>query len=225
MNKVIHCQSLSYAYDDGNNQTQVLNGLSLSITQGESVAILGRSGCGKSTLLNLLSGIDTPSAGQVLVNGVEINTLSEEARSEHRGQHLGLVYQFHHLLKDFSALDNVMMPLLIQGVDTQVANSQAKDLLVQVGLEARLNHLPSELSGGERQRVAVARALVTRPACVLADEPTGSLDEESAQATLKILLELNQTSDSALVIVTHDKQIAQQMDRVLVMEGGVLKPA
>ena len=225
MSKVIDCQALSRAYHDGESQTQVLDQLNLVVSAGESVAILGRSGCGKSTLLNLLAGIDQPSSGQVMISGVDINTLSEEARTQHRAKHLGFVYQFHHLLKDFSALDNVMMPLLIQGVDSQTASSQASDLLTQVGLGERLTHLPQALSGGERQRIAVARALVTQPDCILADEPTGSLDAENAKAVLAVLLSLKQSLGKALIIVTHDRQIAKQMDRILVMEGGRLKPA
>ncbi len=189
---------------------------------GESIAILGQSGCGKSTLLNLLGGMSQPSAGKVLLNNVDLAQLDEEHTTLLRAEHLGFVYQFHHLLKDFSALDNVAMPLLIRDNDKQSANKQASELLSNIGLQNKLNHRPSELSGGERQRVAIARALITNPSCLLADEPTGNLDAKNAADVLALMVELNQAQNSALVMVTHDQMIAQKMQRVLVLEDGRL---
>lgn len=222
MNKIIECQNLGYSYNDGKNETSVLNTLNLNIDLGESIAILGQSGCGKSTLLNLLGGIDKPSSGKVLLNNTNLATLNETRITQLRAQHLGFVYQFHHLLKDFSALDNVALPLLIRGDNKRVANTKAKELLGKIGLENRLNHRPSELSGGERQRVAIARALITNPSCILADEPTGNLDAKNAADVLSIMIELNQARNSALVMVTHDEKIAAKMQRILTLEDGQL---
>ena len=222
MNKIIECQNLSYSYNDGKNETSVLSTLNLNIGLGESIAILGQSGCGKSTLLNLLGGIDSPSSGKVLLNNTNLATLNEAKITQLRAQHLGFVYQFHHLLKDFSALDNVALPLLIRGDNKRVANTKAKELLGKIGLENRLNHRPSELSGGERQRVAIARALITNPSCILADEPTGNLDAKNAADVLSIMIELNQARNSALVMVTHDEKIAAKMQRILTLENGQL---
>lgn len=222
MNKIIECQNLGYSYNDGKNETSVLNTLNLNIDLGESIAILGQSGCGKSTLLNLLGGIDKPSSGKVLLNNTNLATLNETRITQLRAQHLGFVYQFHHLLKDFSALDNVALPLLIRGDNKRVANTKAKELLGKIGLENRLNHRPSELSGGERQRVAIARALITNPSCILADEPTGNLDAKNAADVLSIMIELNQARNSALVMVTHDEKIATKMQRILTLEDGQL---
>ncbi len=222
MNKIIECQNLNYSYNDGKNETSILNTLNLSVNLGESIAILGQSGCGKSTLLNLLGGIDKASSGKVLLNNTNLATLNEEQITKLRAQHLGFIYQFHHLLKDFSALDNVALPLLIRGDNKKIAMIKANELLTNIGLKNRLNHRPSELSGGERQRVAIARALITNPSCVLADEPTGNLDEKNAADVLSIMIKLNQVQNSALVIVTHDEKIATKMQRILTLENGQL---
>ena len=219
---MIECQNVGYNYDDGKVKTSVLNSLNLSLEKGESVAILGQSGCGKSTLLNLLGGIDKTTQGKVLINNIDLTTLSEEKTTQLRAQHLGFVYQFHHLLKDFSALDNVAMPLLIRGDNKKSALIVASELLSTIGLKDRLNHRPAELSGGERQRVAIARALITQPGCLLADEPTGNLDAKNAADVLELMIELNQAQNSALVMVTHDEKIAQKMQRILVLENGQL---
>jgi lipoprotein-releasing system ATP-binding protein len=200
----------------------VLEALNLSIASGESIAILGQSGCGKSTLLNLLGGMSQPSEGKVRLNSTNLGKLSEDKITELRAKHLGFVYQFHHLLKDFSALDNVAMPLLIRGDNKQVALTSAEELLSKVGLQNRLNHRPAELSGGERQRVAIARALITQPSCLLADEPTGNLDAKNAADVLELMIELNQAQNSALIMVTHDENIAQKMQRILILEDGQL---
>ena len=219
---MIECQDLGYSYDDGKVKTSVLNSLNLSIGKGESIAILGQSGCGKSTLLNLLGGIDKPTQGKVWLNNIDLTTLTEEKTTQLRAQHLGFVYQFHHLLKDFSALDNVAMPLLIRGDNKQAALLAASELLSTIGLKDRFDHRPAELSGGERQRVAIARALITQPSCLLADEPTGNLDAKNAADVLSLMIELNQAQNSALVMVTHDEKIAQKMQRILVLENGQL---
>jgi len=222
MSDLIQCQQVSYHYNSGNVKTPVLETLNLSISQGESIAILGQSGCGKSTLLNLLGGMSQPSAGQVSLSGNNLSKLNEDQITDLRAQHLGFVFQFHHLLKDFSALDNVAMPLLIRGDNKQTALTSAKELLSKVGLKDRVDHRPAELSGGERQRVAIARALITQPSCLLADEPTGNLDTKNAADVLSLMIELNQAQNSALVMVTHDEKIAQKMQRILVLENGQL---
>ena len=222
MNNMIECQDLSYSYHDGKVKTSVLSSLNLNIGKGESIAILGQSGCGKSTLLNLLGGIDKPTQGKVWLNNIDLATITEEKITQLRAQHLGFVYQFHHLLKDFSALDNVAMPLLIRGDNKQAALVEASELLSTIGLKDRLDHRPAELSGGERQRVAIARALITKPNCLLADEPTGNLDAKNAADVLSLMIELNQAQNSALVMVTHDEKIAQKMQRILVLENGQL---
>jgi lipoprotein-releasing system ATP-binding protein len=222
MSDLIQCQQVSYHYNSGKVKTPVLETLNLSISQGESIAILGQSGCGKSTLLNLLGGMSQPSAGQVFLSGNNLSKLNEDKITDLRAQHLGFVFQFHHLLKDFSALDNVAMPLLIRGDNKQTALTSAKKLLSKVGLKDRVDHRPAELSGGERQRVAIARALITQPSCLLADEPTGNLDAKNAADVLSLMIELNQAQNSALVMVTHDKKIAQKMQRILVLENGQL---
>lgn len=223
MSNIIECNNLSYSYSNGKQEMPVLQNLNLSVDQGESVAILGQSGCGKSTLLNLLGGMDEPSSGTVLINNTNLAELSEEKITQLRAQHLGFVYQFHHLLKDFSALDNVAMPLLIQGENKQTSKEKSKQLLESVGLKNRIEHLPAELSGGERQRVAIARALITNPSCLLADEPSGNLDAKNALDILELITDLNQTQHSSLVIVTHDEKIASKMQRVLILENGQLK--
>ena len=225
MSDIIKCRNLTYRYQNGDSQSQVLNQLNLTVKTGESIAILGQSGCGKSTLLNLLGGMSQPSSGKIELNQTDLSTISEDEITRLRAKYLGFIYQFHHLLKDFSALDNVVLPLLIRGDNKQQAYQQATALLQSVGLSHRLNHKPTQLSGGERQRVAIARALVTKPSCVMADEPTGNLDSKNANDILLLMLSLNQTQQSALVIVTHDEKIAQQMQRILILKDGVLNEA
>ena len=219
MNNIIECRSLCFSYTEGSNQTTILSNLKLDIKSGESIAILGPSGCGKSTLLNLIAGLDTPSSGDVLINNSNIAKLNEQDRTELRANTFGFVYQFHHLLNDFSSVYNVAMPLLIQGVDKESAIAQSEKLLTRVGLENRLNHKPSELSGGERQRVAIARAMVVEPDCLLADEPTGNLDAKNAKDVLELILELDENNTSSLVIVTHDQDIAKKMNRTLTLSN------
>ena len=219
MNNIIECRSLCFSYTEGNNQTSILSNLRLDVKSGEAIAILGPSGCGKSTLLNLIAGLDTPSSGDVLINNSNITKLNEQDRTELRANTFGFVYQFHHLLNDFSSVYNVAMPLLIKGVDKESAVAQSEKLLTRVGLENRLNHKPSELSGGERQRVAIARAMVVEPDCLLADEPTGNLDAKNAQDVLELILELDENNTSSLVIVTHDQDIAKKMNRTLTLSN------
>ena len=219
MNNIIECRSLCFSYTEGDNQTSILSNLMLDVKSGESIAILGPSGCGKSTLLNLIAGLDTPSSGDVLINDSNIAKLNEQDRTELRANTFGFVYQFHHLLNDFSSVYNVAMPLLIQGVDKESAIAQSEKLLTRVGLENRLNHKPSELSGGERQRVAIARAMVVEPDCLLADEPTGNLDAKNAKDVLELILELDKDNTSSLVIVTHDQGIAKKMNRTLTLSN------
>ena len=219
MNNIIECRSLCFSYTEGSNQTTILSNLKLDVKSGESIAILGPSGCGKSTLLNLIAGLDTPSSGDVLINNSNITKLNEQDRTDLRANTFGFVYQFHHLLKDFSSVYNVAMPLLIKGIDKESAIAQSEKLLTRVGLENRLNHKPSELSGGERQRVAIARAMVVEPDCLLADEPTGNLDAKNAQDVLELILELDENNTSSLVIVTHDQDIAKKMNRTLTLSN------
>ena len=219
MNNIIECRSLCFSYMEGDNQTSILSNLMLDVKSGESIAILGPSGCGKSTLLNLIAGLDTPSSGDVLINNSNITKLNEQDRTELRANTFGFVYQFHHLLNDFSSVYNVAMPLLIKGVDKESAIAQSEKLLTRVGLENRLNHKPSELSGGERQRVAIARAMVVEPDCLLADEPTGNLDAKNAKDVLELILELDENNTSSLVIVTHDQDIAKKMNRTLTLSN------
>ena len=219
MNNIIECRSLFFSYIEGDNQTSILRNLMLDIKSGESIAILGPSGCGKSTLLNLIAGLDTPSSGDVMINNSNIAKLNEQDRTELRANTFGFVYQFHHLLNDFSSVYNVAMPLLIKGVDKESAITQSEKLLTKIGLENRLSHKPSELSGGERQRVAIARAMVVEPDCLLADEPTGNLDANNAKDVLELILELNENDTSSLVIVTHDQDIANKMNRTLTLSN------
>jgi lipoprotein-releasing system ATP-binding protein len=219
MNNIIECRSLCFSYTEGSNQTSILSNLRLDVKSGESIAILGPSGCGKSTLLNLIAGLDTPSSGDVLINNSNITKLNEKDRTELRANTFGFVFQFHHLLYDFSSVYNVAMPLLIKGVDKESAIAQSEKLLTRVGLENRLNHKPSELSGGERQRVAIARAMVVEPDCLLADEPTGNLDAKNAKDVLELILELDENNTSSLVIVTHDQDIAKKMNRKLTLSN------
>lgn len=220
MSNIIECRSVSFSYNEGNNKTSVLKNLNFEIKSGETTAIIGQSGCGKSTLLNLMAGLDTPTEGEVLINNTNISEISEKDRTELRAKNLGFVYQFHHLLNDFSSLYNVALPLLIMGVDKSDSLLQSKKILTKVGLENRLNHKPSELSGGERQRVAIARAMITEPTCLLADEPTGNLDAENAKEVLELIIELNTNKTTALLIVTHDLSIANKMGRKLTLTNG-----
>lgn len=220
MSNIIECRSVSFSYNEGKNKTSVLKNLNFEIKSGETTAIIGQSGCGKSTLLNLMAGLDTPTEGEVLITNTNISEISEKDRTELRAKNLGFVYQFHHLLNDFSSLYNVALPLLIMGVDKSDALLKSKKILTKVGLENRLNHKPSELSGGERQRVAIARAMITEPTCLLADEPTGNLDAENAKEVLELIIELNTNKTTALLIVTHDLSIANKMGRKLTLTNG-----
>jgi lipoprotein-releasing system ATP-binding protein len=220
---VIACNSLSKSYEEGPKPVQVLNDVSLRVEKGERVAIIGSSGSGKSTLLNLLGGLDTPSNGTVTIAGQNIATLNENARGKLRNRYLGFVYQFHHLLGEFTALENVAMPLLIGGFSVKESTLRATNILARVGLQDRLQHKPAELSGGERQRVAVARAMVTKPACVLMDEPTGNLDQETGASIQELMWELNREYELSFIIVTHDQKLAHTMDRVLELSKGTLK--
>lgn len=221
MSEILTATNVSKTYQDGNISTTVLHSLDLTVRAGEKVAIVGTSGSGKSTLLHILGGLDVPSTGQVVLHGVDFAQLNETARGNLRNQHLGFVYQFHHLLAEFSATENVAMPLLMRkDVPIAEAKARANDLLAQVGLGHRLHHRPSELSGGERQRVAIARALVTRPSLVLADEPTGNLDEENAKAVFGLLTQIQSEYQTALLMVTHDKSLASLADRQLVLNSG-----
>ena len=215
MSNIIECRSLCFSYSEGENKTTVLDNLNFEVKPGEKVAIIGQSGCGKSTLLNLIAGLDKSSTGDVLINNSNIAKLNENDRTELRSKNLGFVYQFHHLLNDFSSLYNVSLPLLIKGIDKRKTVKLAEDILKKVGLEKRLKHKPSQLSGGERQRVAIARAMISEPACLLADEPTGNLDANNAKDVLDLIVELNDSKRTALLIVTHDLSIANMMDRKL----------
>jgi lipoprotein-releasing system ATP-binding protein len=221
-NPIIECHHIYKSYQDGDREVSVLRDLSFSLESGRSVAIMGGSGCGKSTLLNILGGLDRPSSGEVLIRGKNLSDMKDTELALVRNREMGFVYQLHHLLMEFSALENVAMPLLIGGARKPDAMNAAADLLDKVGLAERLTHRPSQLSGGERQRVAIARALVTHPACVLMDEPTGNLDEKTASSVFSLIMQLKESLQTSFVIVTHDMELAKRIGSVLSIHDGRL---
>lgn len=222
MSSVLGCTNLGKSFNEGNAELQILRDISFSVDVGERIAIMGTSGSGKSTLLHLLGGLDEPSSGDVTIAGLQIGRMNPVQLGRLRNRELGFVYQFHHLLPEFTALENVAMPLLVGRVSPDDAEKQAASILDRVGLSARLSHKPGELSGGERQRAAVARALVTQPSCVLADEPTGNLDRKNAEQVYGLMLELNQDIGTSFLVATHDVSIAERMDRIMLLEDGCL---
>lgn len=222
MNEVLSCKALKKTFLQGKNEVPVLLGIDLEVSSGESVAVIGASGSGKSTLLHLLGGLDSATSGEIRIMGRNIEKVSESERGEIRNRSLGFVYQFHHLLPEFTALENVSMPLFIRRMKKSEAEEKAAEILERVGLSKRLEHKPGELSGGERSRAALARALVTNPAAVLADEPTGNLDRHTAESMFELMLELNASLDTSLVIVTHDESLARRTQRILKLVDGKL---
>ncbi len=219
---VISCEQISKAYQDGQNQVEVLKGVDLALTQGEMLAIVGSSGSGKSTLLHILGTLDTASSGSAKIKNQDVAKLSRSQQAAFRNQNLGFIYQFHHLLMEFSAVENVAMPLLIKGLSAKEANIKALDMLDKVGLAHRSSHKPSALSGGERQRVAIARALVTEPALVLADEPTGNLDKQNAIKIYDLINQLNKSLNTSFVVVTHDLELADKLGKIAYLDDGKL---
>ena len=222
-NNIIHCENLHKSYHDGHSVVNVLQGIDFNIQAGSRIAIVGPSGSGKSTLLHILGGLDKPSQGQVWIHNHDWQTISEQRRCELRNQQVGFIYQFHHLLPEFSALENVAMPLAIANKNIKSSLKKAEEMLSLVGLSKRVHHKPAQLSGGERQRVAIARALIHKPKCIFADEPTGNLDQATASIVFDLMLDLNKNSDTALVIVTHDQRIADRMDQTFVLTDGRLQ--
>ena len=220
---VLECRKVVRKFREGSSELVVLSGVDLDVRAAERVAIVGASGSGKTTLLQIMGGLDDPSEGEVFVDGQPMHGSNELSKADLRNRYIGFIYQFHHLLPEFTAAENVAMPLLIRREPKRVALAKAGEILARVGLGERLTHKPGELSGGERQRAAVARALITRPQLVLADEPTGNLDAGNGEHVLKLMLELNRELETSLVVVTHDQTIASRMDRVLVLENGVLR--
>lgn len=221
---VLSCEKLSKTFHDGSLYVEVLREIDFSMKAGERVAIVGPSGAGKSTLLHIIGGLDQPTKGRVVIAGQDFAALEDAKRSRLRNRYLGFVYQFHHLLPEFTVLENVCIPLLLRDTSPELAREKAKALLAKVGLDKRLNHKLAELSGGERQRTAIVRALVTEPLCVLADEPTGNLDSRTAETVYQMMLDLNRELNTSLIIVTHDMQLASKMDRILHLENGTLTP-
>jgi lipoprotein-releasing system ATP-binding protein len=223
---MLHALNIEKIFHDGiRDDLHVLNDVNFSLDKGETSAIIGSSGSGKTTLLNILGGLDKPTSGKVMLNDVDVHELNEKQRCTVRNEHFGFIYQFHHLLPEFTALENVAMPLLIKGCSVDEAQQRAEKVLADVGLDKRLHHKPSELSGGERQRAAIARALIHQPDCILADEPTGNLDRKNAEQAIDLIINLNKEYHTSLVIVTHDLKIAERMDTVYTLEDGIIKDA